>query len=170
MSPSFRCVFFQVKSKQRYKFGVLKDRTGSSSSSSASSSSSQAMTGDKLLKDVTSWLCFVCGNEECPARLYICLESPVPGEVKLTIRRSREPHVHKATGCTEHSRAGPCSSCQSRNRCDQLPCLVATTACLTPGSLASFHELSVAQTQLAAGSANTHSPTVLYQVRNQPIM
>lgn len=116
-----------------------------------------------LLDDAFIWLCFPCGFVGCPARLYVC--GVANNDETLVIRRSIEPHVHGAAGCVEHKVEGPCALCTNRGSCTQLPCFMACSVGLKPGSLAATHQLAVAQIALAASAANSRSPQVLYQVR-----
>ena len=90
--------------------------------------------------------------------MYVCLKHD-----GLYIVRSNERHVHKGTGCTEHKCPGPCPSCIDRNMCTKQPCFMASSGCLTGGSLASMHMIAKAQIQLSSEPAKIHSPQIIYQ-------
>lgn len=134
----------------------------STSSSSSSSSSSESSTN--LLQDLRVWLLFICRHQGCGARLYIGLTKSPAGDDILVIRRTTEPHKHRALGCLEHSSTAPCIDCQTRRSVTNHPCVQATSECLTAGTLASHHQLSMARMFLANKSANSSSPTMLFQV------
>jgi hypothetical protein len=91
--------------------------------------------------------------------MYVCLTARAG---VLEIRRSKEAHVHKATGCYDHSCIGPCLACIDSGECRKLPCFQCTTANLPSNSLAFDHQLATSQIQLASSSAKSTSQTVIY--------